>query len=214
MILPVFARLKSAAGRVRWSIVWDTYDVFVRDVVAEDAVFEAPDGYRFEWGTADDVLAFDAHHTELDVTARARGAERIGLGHRVVVGRSDDGVAVFTMWVNPRNLNVPGYVKRRLGDHQVFIYKAYTSPDHRGRKLYQAGMRFVLADLAERGMTQLVGYAAVTKTVSRAGLSRLAFRSAGTFKGYGYRRPWFVATSSALVASFPDAVARTGLDLA
>jgi len=213
MIPPVFARLKRAASRVRWNVVWDTYDVFVRDVVPEDAAFEAPDGYRFDWGTAEEVLGFEAYHTELDATDRRHGAERLGLDHRLVVGRSDTGDAVFTMWVNPRNLNVPHFVKRRLGPHQVFIYKAYTSPDHRGRKLYQAGMRFVLADLAQRGLSQLVGYAAVTKTVSRAGLSRLAFRSAGTFKGYGYRRPFVVRTSRALVESFPEAVPRTGLDL-
>lgn len=213
MIPAVFDRLRKIAGRVRWNVVWDTYDVFVRDVAAGDASFEAPDGYRFAWGTPEQVLSFDTRHTELDETARRHGAERLKLDHRLVVGWSPEGHAVFTMWVNPRTINVPDYVKRGLGPHQVFIYKAYTSPDHRGRKLYQAGMRFVLADLAERGLTQLVGYAAVTKTVSRAGLSRLDFRSAGTFRGYGYRRPFFVRTSRALVESFPTAVPRTGLGL-
>lgn len=198
---------------MRWNVVRDTYDVFVRDVAPADGVFEAPEGYRFDWGHAEQVRELDPYHTELDAADREHGAQRLEkLEHRLVIGAAN-GVAVFTMWVNPRNLNVPHYVKRALGSHQVFIYKAFTSPDHRGRRLYQAGMRFVLADLAERGLTQLVGYAARAKKVSRAGLSRLEFRTAGSFSGYGYGRPQFVRTSAELRANFPTVVPRAGLDL-
>ncbi|QDU84484.1 hypothetical protein Pla163_15940 [Planctomycetes bacterium Pla163] len=204
--------LRKTASRVRWNVVWDTYDVFVREVRDGDDVFNAPDGYSFHFGTRDDVLGCDVHHTELDATDRAHGAERLGLEHRVVVARFD-GTPVFTMWVNPRNLNVPHYVKRQLHPHQVFIYKAFTSPEHRGRKLYQAGMRFVLADLAVRGLTEVVGYAARAKKISRAGLGRLDFRTVGSFKGYGYGRPTLVRESKDLVRAFPIKVARTDLGL-
>lgn len=204
--------LRRAIGRLRWSVVWDTFDVFVRDVVPADSPFEAPPGYVFGWGTADDVRGCEQHHTELGERDRERGAERLGIGHRVVVARSGSTI-VFTMWVNPRHLNVPGYVKRALSPGEVFIYKAYTSPDHRGRKLYQAGMRFVLADLAERGARRLVGYAHVAKDVSRAGLDRLGFRSLGTFTGRGFRRPFVVRLSQELRAAFPVAVARSGCEL-
>lgn len=208
----VLSGLRKSIGRVRWNVVWDTYDVFVREVREGDEVFTAPDGYRFHWGTPDDVLGFDAHHTELVATDRAHGAERLKLEHRLVVASIDD-TAVFTMWVNPRNLNVPHFVKRQLFPHQVFIYKAFTSPEHRGRKLYQAGMRFVLADLAARGLTDVVGYAARAKKISRAGLGRLDFRTVGSFKGYGYGQPALVRESSQLVRAFPNKVARSGLGL-
>jgi hypothetical protein len=208
----VLSGLRKTASRVRWNVVWDTYDVFVREVREGDDVFTAPDGYTFRWGTRDDVLSCEAHHTELDATDRANGAERLRLEHRVVMARHDE-TTVFTMWVNPRNLNVPHYVKRQLHPHQVFIYKAFTSPEHRGRKLYQAGMRFVLAHLATRGSTEVVGYAARAKKISRAGLGRLDFRTAGSFKGYGYGSPAFVRESKDLVRAFPITIARTGLGL-
>ncbi|MEZ5976826.1 MAG: hypothetical protein R3F34_01220 [Planctomycetota bacterium] len=200
------------ASRVRWNVVWDTFDVFVREVREEDREFVAPAGYEFAFAAPDEVAAMTEHHTELGAADREHGRRRLELGHRLVVGRHD-GVAVFTMWINPRNLNVPGFVKRALAEDEVFIYKAYTSPDHRGKKLYQAGMRFVLADLAARGMRRLVGYAHVTKDVSRAGLARLDFHAVGTFRGRGYRRPFHVSISKELAAAFPRAVPRSGLDL-
>ena len=176
----VLVRLRRALGRVRRRFALDTFDVFLRPVNEEDRTFEAPAGYSFRFGTPEDVLACQETHTELDERERAEGAARLGLGHRVVLGFHGE-LAVFSMWVNPRNLNVPGHIKRQLPEERVFIYKAFTSPDHRGKKLYQAGMRFVLAWLAAEGMNGLVGYAHVKKTVSRAGLARLNFHSLGRF---------------------------------
>ena len=62
----------------------------------------------------------DPCHTELDECERREGLARLRLGHGVVVATHDREV-VFTMWVNPRNLNVPGLVKRRLSPSQWFI---------------------------------------------------------------------------------------------
>lgn len=208
----MYSALRKGLSKLRWSIVWDTFDVFVRDVAPEHADFAGPSGYSFSFGTADDVRAFEQRHTELADQARERGARRLEIGHRVVVARSAD-TAVFTMWINPRHLNVPGFVKRRLASDEVFIYKAFTSPDHRGKKLYQAGMRFVLADLARAGQRRLVGYAHVNKDVSRAGLDALGFRSVGTFTGRGLVRPFHVGVSRELQAAFPHAVPRSGCDL-
>jgi hypothetical protein len=208
----VTSALRRGLSKLRWSIVWDTFDVFVRDVEPQHHDFAAPSGYAFDFGTADDVRGFAEHHTELSHEAREHGARRLEIGHRVVVARSGD-TAVFTMWINPRHLNVPGFVKRRLASDEVFIYKAFTSPDHRGKKLYQAGMRFVLADLARAGKRRLVGYAHVNKDVSRAGLDALGFRSVGTFTGRGFVRPFHVGVSRELRAAFPHAVPRSGCDL-
>lgn len=208
----VLSAARKALGRLRWNVVWDTFDVFVREVRPEDHEFTAPVGYTFGFAGPQDVLAFEERHTELAARDRERGAGRLEIGHRLVVGRRGE-LAVFTMWVNPRNLNVPGFVKRALADDEVFIYKAYTSPDDRGRKLYQAGMRFVLADLARSGGRNLVGYAHVSKDVSRAGLARLGFESVGTFTGRGYKRPCVVSVSPELGHRFPTVVPRSGLDL-
>lgn len=200
--------LRKLLGRIRRRFALDTYDIFVRPVPA-DASFAPPVGYSFRFGTEADVERCDPLHTELDEHERSAGMRRLGLGHRVVLGLAGDTV-VFTMWVNPRCLNVPGLLKRALGPHQWFIYKAYTSPEHRGRKLYESGMRFVLAEMRRAGLTQLVGYAHVKKAVSRKGLAALAFGTAGRVTQLRAPRLEHTRLSPDLRANFPREVARSG----
>jgi len=171
-------RLRKLLGRVRRRFALDRFDVFLRAVPGAGEPVRAPEGYRLAWGTPEDVAACDAFHTELDERERRAGIARLGFGHRVVLAFHGD-LCVFSMWVNPRNLNVPGLMKRALGEHQWFIYKAYTSPDHRGRKLYESGMRFVLDEMRAGGLRELVGYAHVKKRISRKGLAALDFESGG-----------------------------------
>lgn len=196
-------------GRVRRSFAVDTFDVFLRAVRAEDAGFEAPEGYEFRFAKAADIQACEELHTELDARERAQGVARLELGHHAVLGLHE-GRVVFSMWVNPRNLNVPAHIKRKLSAERVFIYKAFTSPEHRGRKLYQAGMRFVLAWLEREGRAGLVGYAHVKKAVSRAGLARLEFHSLGRFTRVDWPlfRHTFVSTQ--LARELPEVVPPSG----
>jgi hypothetical protein len=206
-------RLRKLLGRVRRRFAVDRYDVFVRPVPPR-VELAPPPGYELRWGTAADVEACDPFHTELDERERAEGVRRLGLGHRVVLGLHA-GVVVFSMWVNPRRLNVPGLIKRELGPKQWFIYKAFTSPDHRGKKLYESGMRFVLAEMRRAGLEELVGYAHVKKAVSRKGLAALEFRSAGRVTQVAWPLLHFTRVSKELARSFPPvaphgAALRTG----
>jgi len=201
-------RVKKILGRIRRRFVLDLYDVFARATPNAHEDLGAPNGYEFRWGTTEDVAGCDELHTELDARERREGAVRLDLGHRVVIACHDETV-VFSMWENPRNLNIPGLIKRRLGPHQSFIYKAFTSPEHRGRKLYEAGMRFVLADLAAHGKTELIGYAHVKKRISRKGLAALRFESVGRMRSLdvpGWRHTF---VSRPLASRFPEALART-----
>lgn len=207
---PWWSPFRRALGHVRRSVGVDTFDVFGRAVLEADAEFVAPGGYRFSWATAEEILACTTHHTELNEHERQLGATRIGFGHRAVIIHHGE-TAVFTMWVNPRNINVPGGIKRELHESQVFIYKAFTSPEHRGRSLYKAGMAFVLADLAARGMSELVGYAHVKKAVSRKGLARLNFTTKGRFWVSYAPAVRHVFQSAELKRSFPTAVPRSGV---
>ena len=194
-------------GRVRRSFAVDHYDVFVRRVPVEIQV-GVPEGYTFRWGSPKDIANCEEFHTELDERERREGAARLALGHRVVLGLHGERV-VFSMWVNPRCLNLPGILKRGLNPAQWFIYKAFTSPLHRGRKLYQCGMRFVLAEMRSAGLEELVGYAHVKKTVSRRGLAAVEFDDAGRLThilvpGFSWTR-----VSSRLDARFPRSLARS-----
>lgn len=211
---PAQVGLRRALSRLYWNLHWDRFDVFVRPVSTADADFRAPAGYRFVFGGADLLSRCEALHTELDARDRERGARRLELGHRLVLGLTEPGgLPVFSMWVNPRNLNIPGQQKRALNPEQQFIYKAFTSPQHRGHKLYQAGMAFVLQDLCRRGQRELVGYAHTDKHSSRAGLARLGFESVGHYRAVGYGRHQLILNSPALLRRFPRRVPRSGLDL-
>lgn len=201
-------RLRKQLGRVRRRFTSDTYDVFVRPV-PPDASFEPPPGYAFRFGTPDDVAGCDPFHTELDEGERRAGIARLALGHRVVLGLAGEQV-VFSMWVNPRCLNVPGLLKRGLGPHQWFIYKAFTSPEHRGRKLYESGMRFVLHEMRLAGLTELVGYAHVKKAVSRKGLAALSFGTAGRVRQVDTPLWKRTRLSADLLRNFPREVPRSG----
>ena len=202
-------RLRKFLGRIRRRFNVDRFDVFLRPVPEDAEPPSGPEGYRFAWGSPEDIEACDEFHTELDARERRAGVARLGIGHRVVVGFHGD-LAVFSMWVNPRNLNVPGLMKRALADDQWFIYKAYTSPEHRGRKLYEGGMRFVLAEMRAAGLRELVGYAHVKKRISRKGLAALSFRSGGRAVQVdwpGFRR---VFLSAELRRAFPRPLPPSG----
>lgn len=210
--LPLWLRVRRTLGRTRRRFHFDPYDVFVRPVPESGTGPELPEGYIFRWATPADIEGCDEYHTDLDERERREGAKRLGFGHKaVVVTAREGGPIVFSMWVNPRNLNVPGMIKRRLGAHQSFIYKAFTSPDHRGQKLYGAGMQYVLADMAREGKTELVGYAHTKKRISRKGLARLRFESVG--RAYQLFVPGWQRTyvTKKLASYFPEKAPRSGV---
>lgn len=206
----ILVKIRHALGRIRRQFVLDTFDVFVRPVQPEDVNFTDPPGYRFSLASAADVASCDEFHTELDARERREGVARLKMGHHCVMARPvapGNAPIVFTMWINPKNINIPGHIKRRLNPHQSFIYKAFTSPEHRGRKLYESGMKFVLTQLAREGKTQLLGYAHRKKAVSRKGLAALQFGTVGTFQTFGVGRLQWTMLSSLLRRELPVALA-------
>lgn len=204
-------RARKALGRVRRSVALDVYDFFVcRWKEHEDglAAVQPPEGYRIGYASAEEIAAADEHHTELDQRERDEGVIRLGFGHRCVAVFHGN-LLVFTMWENPHNVNVPGLVKRRLSPKQSFLYKAYTSPEHRGQRLYQAGLAFALRSIASEGKAETVGYAHIKKKASRAGLARLGYHEVGRVRQLqapGLKKTW---TNSAFDTAFPEEVPRT-----
>ena len=206
---PWWTPIRKTLGRVRRRFGVDTFDVF-RRAVPEDTRVEIPEGYRFAWGKSQDIANANEYDTELDARERDLGVARLGFGHKVVVAFHDER-PVFTMWANPRQLNVPGLLKRKLAPHQWFIYKAYTSPDHRGKKLYETGMRYVLAEMKAAGMSELIGYAHVKKRISRKGLARLSFESVGVVRQFRAPGVLWTRVSRDLQCYFPDSTPRSGI---
>ena len=204
-------RLRKALGRVRRSVTLDVYDFFVcrwSDHADGLAAIQPPDGYAIRFANADEIAAAQEVHTDLDEREREEGIVRLGFGHRCISVFSGE-LLVFSMWENPRNVNVPGLLKHQLAPDQSFLYKAYTSPEHRGRRLYQAGLAFALRSIAQEGKAETVGYAHVKKKASRAGLARVGFHDVGRVRQLlapGLRRTWLDA---AFRATFPREVDRT-----
>lgn len=202
-------------GRIRRLFVWDRFDVFRRPVAKSDLNFTNPEGYAFGLASPQEILNCSEMHTELDARERRLGAARIELGHACVVARVAGDTAapiVFSMWINFRNINIPGHLKRRLPPDHSFIYKAFTSPAHRGRKLYESGMRFTLSELARRGHSTLLGYAHIQKSVSRKGLAALQFETIGVFRTIGLGAVAFTLCNRALNRTLPSVLSRSGLE--
>lgn len=209
---PSKGALRRALSDLRWSIHNDLHDAFVRNVLPADLEPPKVQGYELRFGTAADLDRATLHDTELTPRCIEHGRRRLEIGHRLVVA-CWDGLPVFTMWVNPRNFNVPGQVKRKLQHDEVFIYKAFSSPDHRGKRLYQAGMALVLCDLAENSMRRLVGYAHVKKGASRAGLARVGFEAAGGWRTVGFKGLHRALCDREFESNFPEQVPRSGAGL-
>ena len=204
-------RVRKALGHVRRSVSIDVFDFFTLASSSATEIPEPillPDGYSMRFATEADVGQAEVEHTELDEREREEGVVRLGLGHRCI-STFFGSQMVFSMWENPRNANVPGLVKRRLRADQSFLYKAYTSPEHRGRRLYQAGLAFALNSIAAEGKSTAVGYAHVKKRASRAGLARVGFGAIGRVRQLvapRVRRTW---PDRAFNSAFPEAVPRT-----
>ncbi len=209
---PSKGRLRRALSDLRWSVHNDRHDAFVRNVLPADCERPQVEGYELRFGTDADLDCATLHDTELTPACIEHGRRRLEIGHQFVVATSD-GLPVFTMWINPRHLNVPGELKRKLKDDEVFIYKAFTSPDHRGKRLYPAGMALVLSDLAQRSMRRLVGYAHVKKGASRAGLARVGFETAGSWRTVGFKGLRRALCDREFESNFPVRVARSGSGL-
>ncbi|RKY17091.1 MAG: hypothetical protein DRQ55_16595 [Planctomycetota bacterium] len=204
---PAWLAARRTLGRIRRRFALDRFDVFTRAAVEG---FVAPEGYSYRWATSDDIAGCDEYNTELGHTDRREGEARLEFGHRAVAALHAD-VVVFTMWENPRNINIPGHLKRRLSPQQSFIYKAFTSPDHRGRGLYEGGMRFVLEQLAQQGKRELVGYAHVKKRISRKGLAALGFNSVGRFYSIDFPLCRRTLVSRELAHHFPESLPHSGV---
>ncbi|HEY5896769.1 MAG TPA: GNAT family N-acetyltransferase [Burkholderiales bacterium] len=62
----------------------------------------------------------------------------------------------------------------------VYMYKAFTQPSHRGRRLYEAGVRRALEHYRAKGARGLLSYVEATNLDSLAALRRMGFRIFGS----------------------------------
>ena len=88
---------------------------------------------------------------------------------------------VFTSWYSrrPTSIGSAGLVLH-FDPQYVYLYKAYTQPQHRGRRLYHAAVSRVFAHFAAKGARGFLSYVDATNLDSLKSLRRMGYRVFGS----------------------------------
>jgi hypothetical protein len=156
----------------RW-IDFHVFLVFRRELTPPGTVTTVPKGYSFRALTPDDLLAA-ARDPALQLTR-----ERVLLAHRqgdLFFGIFHRGRLVAYRWyalsgATPIEDNL---VIHYAHEGRGYGYRAFTHPDHRGRRLHLCATRLSDLELRARGCTHTVGYIAAENFASLRAHSRLA----------------------------------------
>jgi len=88
---------------------------------------------------------------------------------------------VFTSWYSrrPTSTGIHGLVAH-FDPTYVYVYKAYTQPEHRGQRLYQAALSRVLSHYSAKGARGFLSYVEATNLSSLKALRRMGYRVFGS----------------------------------
>jgi hypothetical protein len=89
---------------------------------------------------------------------------------------------VFTSWYSrrPTSTGGAGGLVLHFDPQYVYMYKAYTQPEHRGQRLYQAAVSRVFAHFAAKGARGFLSYVEATNLASLKSLRRMGYRVFGS----------------------------------
>lgn len=82
-------------------------------------------------------------------------------------------------WYSNRPTDIGDGLTLRFNPRFTYMYKGYTTPDFRGRRLHGIGMARALVGLTATGALGLVSYVERTNIASLRSVYRLGFRDAG-----------------------------------
>ena len=87
----------------------------------------------------------------------------------------------FTSWYSrrPTSTGMGGLVMH-FDPNYVYVYKAFTQPQHRGQRLYQAALSRVFAHFVAKGARGFLSYVEATNLDSLKSLHRMGFRDFGS----------------------------------
>ena len=88
---------------------------------------------------------------------------------------------LFTSWYSrrPTLVGIGGLVLH-FDPQYVYLYKGYTQPEHRGRRLYAAAVSQVFAQYVAKGARGFVSYADAANLDSLKALERMGYRAFGS----------------------------------
>lgn len=88
---------------------------------------------------------------------------------------------VSTSWYSTRPTRIGlGELVLYFAPRYVYMYKAYTQPSHRGRRLYAAGVSHAFGHYAAKGARGFVSYVEATNLESLKALERMGYRVFGS----------------------------------
>jgi RimJ/RimL family protein N-acetyltransferase len=138
----------------------------------------APRGYRVEPLGADALVTAVRERTDLDMDHRFVAAA-LARGDRCFGTLSGDTVTSYA-WYSTRATPIGDGLWLEFAEEHAYMYKAFTVPEHRGRRLHGAGVSRALALYAASGYRGLVCYIDADNFASLRAHRRIGFRDIGT----------------------------------
>jgi ribosomal protein S18 acetylase RimI-like enzyme len=109
----------------------------------------------------------------------------------------EDGTLGTYAWYSTITTPLQDGVVATFHPDYIYMYKAFTAPAFRGRKLYGIGVsRAFRALIQEGGRKALVSYIEVHNQSSLKALRRIGFKPVGTVIVVGMKRPWISYSSA------------------
>jgi hypothetical protein len=101
-----------------------------------------------------------------------------------------DATLAFCGWVQFNERRPGGSTRLVVPPHSAFIYRCFTRPEFRGRRIYPAAMAYLLAKLKADGIRQAYIDYAVSNIASAKGVRRVGGVPIGSYWVYqlGWRR--------------------------
>ena len=147
----------------------------LRDVT-DPAFFEAP-GYECRFATADELMPYaetGEHEFSIAFVRRA-----FGRGDRCYAIFDEGGLASHG-WYSNAPTPVDAHFDLHYDPAYTYMYKGFTAPAHRGRRLHAIGMCRALREATHEGKRGLVSYVHSHNFASLRSTHRMGYRIFGT----------------------------------
>ncbi len=161
------------------------------------ASIESDPEFQFRFLTAKEVSGFAADpKNDLDASFAVRATRGLDLCFAAI---ASGGQLASYSWYASGSIEPEHHlgVAMSLPTDVAYMYKAFTHPDYRGRRLYAATVALALKNLAHRGVTKLVTTIEWTNFASLRGCRRLGFQELGRLSTIGPTRHRIAFTSRA-----------------
>jgi GNAT superfamily N-acetyltransferase len=149
-----------------------------------------PAGLEYRWLTPDDIRA---HAVDPANDLDSSLAERLANEHNFCLGAFDGLQLANYSWyatssIEPEHCFDVGIT---YPPNTLYLYKAYTHPSYRGRRIHQCAVSRAARFFAERGLSRLIALVEFANWASLNSHKRMGFETVGWFATAGRKPFWF-----------------------